>query len=117
MRPPARDWRPRACQQGLERRPCSSSVRLVCPCPGAGKTMIAVSVCFDYRMRYVATGGYRYPFSVSGMRYGGGAEISLDRAFAFGEIRMTTEQNRKTHSAEYFGESRDYWWNADFLAL
>jgi SAM-dependent methyltransferase len=24
---------------------------------------------------------------------------------------------RKPHSAEYFGESRDFWWNADFMAL
>src|ERR1700756_5701438 len=22
-----------------------------------------------------------------------------------------------SHSAEYFGDTRDYWWNADFLAL
>jgi SAM-dependent methyltransferase len=24
---------------------------------------------------------------------------------------------KKPHSAEYFGESRDFWWNADFMAL
>lgn len=27
------------------------------------------------------------------------------------------EQGRKPHSAEYFGEYRDFWWNADFLEL
>lgn len=26
-------------------------------------------------------------------------------------------QEQKPHSAEYFGESRDHWWNADFLQL
>jgi hypothetical protein len=29
----------------------------------------------------------------------------------------TTTQERKPHSAEYFGESRDFWWNQDFLEL
>lgn len=27
------------------------------------------------------------------------------------------EKDRKAHSAEFFGESRDFWWNADFLEL
>ncbi len=27
------------------------------------------------------------------------------------------DDSTKPHSAEYFGEGRDYWWNADFLAL
>ncbi len=26
-------------------------------------------------------------------------------------------KNEKPHSAEYFGEARDFWWNSDFLAL
>ncbi|MHB8873451.1 MAG: class I SAM-dependent methyltransferase [Myxococcaceae bacterium] len=30
---------------------------------------------------------------------------------------MASEEAKKPHSAEYFGESRDYWWNADFLRL
>jgi SAM-dependent methyltransferase len=31
---------------------------------------------------------------------------------------MTNEfQGQESHSAEYFGETRDYWWNADFLRL
>lgn len=29
----------------------------------------------------------------------------------------TTIEQRKPHSAEYFGEYRDFWWNADFLEL
>lgn len=29
---------------------------------------------------------------------------------------MSTEPT-KPHSADYFGEQRDYWWNADFIAL
>jgi 2-polyprenyl-3-methyl-5-hydroxy-6-metoxy-1,4-benzoquinol methylase len=29
----------------------------------------------------------------------------------------TTVNERKPHSAEYFGEYRDFWWNADFLEL
>lgn len=29
----------------------------------------------------------------------------------------TTQSERKPHSAEYFGEYRDFWWNADFLEL
>lgn len=28
-----------------------------------------------------------------------------------------TKQERKPHSAEYFGETRDFWWNSDFLEL
>jgi 2-polyprenyl-3-methyl-5-hydroxy-6-metoxy-1,4-benzoquinol methylase len=27
------------------------------------------------------------------------------------------DQKAKPHSAEYFGEQRDFWWNADFMAL
>lgn len=30
---------------------------------------------------------------------------------------MTEEQIQKLHSADYFGEQRDFWWNRDFLAL
>lgn len=29
----------------------------------------------------------------------------------------TSHEERKPHSAEYFGEYRDFWWNADFLEL
>src|SRR5690348_11841123 len=29
----------------------------------------------------------------------------------------TTNNERKPHSAEYFGEYRDFWWNTDFLEL
>ena len=29
----------------------------------------------------------------------------------------TSVQERKPHSAEYFGEYRDFWWNSDFLKL
>jgi ubiquinone/menaquinone biosynthesis C-methylase UbiE len=29
----------------------------------------------------------------------------------------TNKDEKKPHSAEYFGESRDFWWNADFLEL
>ena len=29
----------------------------------------------------------------------------------------TAESPAKPHSAEYFGEQRDFWWNADFVAL
>lgn len=29
----------------------------------------------------------------------------------------TTASEQKPHSAAYFGEDRDYWWNADFLEL
>ena len=29
----------------------------------------------------------------------------------------STEPSVKPHSAEYFGEQRDFWWNADFVAL
>jgi ubiquinone/menaquinone biosynthesis C-methylase UbiE len=35
----------------------------------------------------------------------------------FGEIMNTNESGKKPHSAEYFGEERDYWWNQDFLEL
>src|SRR4051812_14476448 len=28
-----------------------------------------------------------------------------------------TEPHQPLHSAEYFGESRDYWWNRDYLEL
>lgn len=30
---------------------------------------------------------------------------------------MTEQQKQKLHSANYFGEQRDFWWNRDFLAL
>ena len=30
---------------------------------------------------------------------------------------MTATPQSKPHSAEYFGETRDYWWNRDFLEL
>ena len=30
---------------------------------------------------------------------------------------MTEQQKQKLHSANYFGEQRDFWWNQDFLAL
>jgi SAM-dependent methyltransferase len=29
----------------------------------------------------------------------------------------TSDDASKPHSAEYFGEQRDFWWNADFIAL
>lgn len=31
--------------------------------------------------------------------------------------QLTMTKKGKPHSAEYFGESRDFWWNPDFLAL
>ena len=30
---------------------------------------------------------------------------------------MTEQKQQKPHSADYFGEQRDFWWNRDFLAL
>lgn len=30
---------------------------------------------------------------------------------------MTEQKQQQLHSAEYFGEQRDFWWNRDFLAL
>lgn len=30
---------------------------------------------------------------------------------------MTESEKHKLHSADYFGEQRDFWWNADFLEL
>lgn len=30
---------------------------------------------------------------------------------------MTEQKRQKLHSADYFGEQRDSWWNQDFLAL
>jgi 2-polyprenyl-3-methyl-5-hydroxy-6-metoxy-1,4-benzoquinol methylase len=33
------------------------------------------------------------------------------------ENGTTMTKKQKPHSAEYFGEQRDFWWNADFMAL
>ena len=30
---------------------------------------------------------------------------------------MTEQKRQKLHSADYFGEQRDSWWNQDILAL
>jgi hypothetical protein len=47
-------------------------------------------------------------------RTAGGAVSSI----ASGHKSMTNEFSALDgHSAAYFGDTRDYWWNADFLAL
>src|SRR5207253_78300 len=45
------------------------------------------------------------------------ASHTLPRPKRWKEALMSPSDTAKPHSAEYFGDSRDFWWNADFLAL
>ncbi len=51
------------------------------------------------------------------IRLGAGLGSSLIAGASYTRAMSTSEPAPKPHSADYFGDTRDYWWNADFLAL
>jgi 2-polyprenyl-3-methyl-5-hydroxy-6-metoxy-1,4-benzoquinol methylase len=62
---------------------------------------------------YAVTGFFNFHWKIDRAREVGYREQIRGKLCGGDEVN----KNQKPHSAEYFGEQRDFWWNGDFMAL